>query len=231
MSQARSDSIVVETTRPEHFTAIRELSALVYPDEPPWTEAYLSKHHESFPQGQWVALDRSANDEVVGMAASLIVAWDDYDRMDRYVDMTAHGTFDNQDPEGRTLYGAEVMSHPERRRMGIGGKLYAARRELCRRMGLLRIRAGARIPSYRQHADRMTAVEYVQAVIQGELRDPTLSFQLNQGFDVIAVVPGYMRLDVESQGYGVLIEWMNSDIATPEDTSRRDPRFRRPGSA
>lgn len=223
-----SDSIVIENTRPEHFTAVRELSALVYPDEAPWTEAFLSKHHESFPQGQWVALDRSANDEVVGMAASLIVAWDDYDRMDRYVEMTAHGTFDNHDPTGRTLYGAEVMSHPDRRRRGIGGKLYAARRELCREMGLLRIRAGARIPHYHQQAHRMSAVEYVQAVIRGELRDPTLSFQLHQGFDVIAVVPGYMRLDMESQGYGVLIEWMNPDVATPEDSARRDPRFRRP---
>lgn len=220
--------IHIENTRPERFAAVRELSARVYPDEPPWAEAYLARHRERFPEGQWLALDREADDQVVGMAASLIVAWEDYDRMDRYGDMTAGGTFDNHDPSGRTLYGAEVMTHPERRRMGIGGKLYAVRRELCCRLGLMRIRAGARIPDYHHHAHEMTAVSYVQRVIRGELHDPTLSFQLHQGFDVIAVVPNYQRLDEESQGYGVLIEWMNPEVATPRDTAARDPRFRRP---
>ena len=87
------------------------------------------------------------------MAASLIVLWDDYDMTSSWRDFTEHGTFRNHDPKGRTLYGAEVMVHPDEQGRGIGKKLYAARRELVRRMGLLRIRAGARLPATSVAAD------------------------------------------------------------------------------
>ncbi|MFW6051528.1 MAG: GNAT family N-acetyltransferase [Myxococcota bacterium] len=217
--------IVVRNTRPEDFAAIQALSSLVYPDEPPWTPAYLAMHREAFPEGQLVAVDEDTGGEVVGMAASLIVNWDDYDHLDSYVDMTEEGTFANHDPNGRTLYGAEVMVDPRRRRQGIGAKIYEARRELAQRLGLLRIRAGARLPGYRKHAGEMTAEEYVLRVVRGELDDPTLSFQLRQGFHVLAVVPGYQHADRQSRGYAALIEWLNPEVARPEDYARRDPKF------
>jgi GNAT superfamily N-acetyltransferase len=69
------------------------------------------------------------------------------------------------------------MVDPEWRGRGIGGRLYEARRELTMRLGLRRIRAGARLRGYHRVADTMTAVEYVRRVERGELRDPTLSFQ------------------------------------------------------
>ena len=43
------------------------------------------------------------------------------------------------------LYGAEVMVHPARQGTGVGKCLYEARRALTIRLGLLRIRAGARL--------------------------------------------------------------------------------------
>ena len=73
----------------------------------------------------------------------------------------------------------------------------------------------------------MSAEEYVIKVINKELRGPTLSFQLKHGFHVLAVVPGYLRHDPESLGYAALIEWMNEQVARPEDFAGRDRRFER----
>jgi GNAT superfamily N-acetyltransferase len=163
------------------------------------------------------------------MASSLVILWDDYDVKMSWRDFTAEGTFTNHDAaHGRTLYGAEVMVHPDRQGRGIGKQLYAARRDLARQLRLLRIRAGARLRGYHHYRDTMTAEDYAMAVVQGRLADPTLTFQIRQGFDVLAVVSGYLRHDPESLGHAALIEWMNPDVATPADTAGRDPRFRRP---
>jgi GNAT superfamily N-acetyltransferase len=163
-----------------------------------------------------VAVDRTQ--EVVGYAASLIVFWDDYSMDVSWRNITDRGTFRNHDPVlGRTLYGAEVMVHPEIRGSGIGGRLYVARQELAERFKLRRIRAGARLRDYHKYADRMTAEEYVRGIVRGSLRDPTLSFQLNRGFHVLAVVEGYLRNDPESLGWAAVIEWLNPALATAAD--------------
>ncbi|MEZ5319569.1 MAG: GNAT family N-acetyltransferase [Vicinamibacterales bacterium] len=203
-------AVTVVHTQPEHFAGITELSRLTYPGTPPWNAEQLASHRRVFPEGQFVALE-TATGRVVGMAASLIVFWDDYDSDTAWRDFTDKGLFTNHDPvNGRTLYGAEVMVHPDLRGHGIGSKIYDARRELVVRLGLLRIRAGARLRGYHRHADRLTPRAYVDAVVSGQIRDPTLSFQLHRGFKVIAVVGGYLLHDPESLGYAAVIEWMNA---------------------
>jgi GNAT superfamily N-acetyltransferase len=127
--------------------------------------------------------------------------------------------FTNHDPKGRTLYGAEVMVHPSMQRRGVGKKIYQARRDLIQRLGLLRIRAGGRLNGYFKYAEEMSAEEYVKRVINGELKDPTLSFQLKEGFSVLAVVPNYLPHDKESLGFAAIIEWINPLVAKPEDYS------------
>ncbi len=144
------------------------------------------------------------------MAASLIVYWDDYDLSASWRDFTDHGMFTNHDPErGRTLYGAEVMVDPDQRGRGIGSALYGERRRLTVRLGLLRIRAGARLRGYGRHAPSLTPEQYVRKVESGELYDPTLSFQLEHGFSALAVVRNYLQNDPESLGWAVVIEWLN----------------------
>ena len=62
------------------------------------------------------------------MASSLIVCWDDYSFSDSWSEMTDRGYFSNHDPEnGKTLYGAEVMVHPDYQGKGLGKRLYQAR--------------------------------------------------------------------------------------------------------
>jgi GNAT superfamily N-acetyltransferase len=101
------------------------------------------------------------------------------------------------------------MVHPSLRRQGIASRLYQARKELVMHLGLLRIRAGGRLRGYHRYAAQMTAEEYANAVVQGTLSDPTLSFQLKQGFRMIGVVKHYLGADTESLGYAAVIEWLN----------------------
>lgn len=192
---------------------IIELTRKVYPHSRPWSEEQLESHLRIFPQGQIVAVDTTSG-ELAGMAASLIVFWEDYDLTTTWRDFTAHGMFTNHDPAmGRTLYGAEVMVMPGRQGEGIGSKLYEARQRIVRKYGLLRIRAGARMRGYSQYAESTTPEEYVKRVESGEVWDPTLSFQLKRGFKVLSVVSGYLREDPESLGYAAVIEWINPAAA------------------
>lgn len=217
--------IVVRNTRNDDFPSIVEICRAVYPWSPPWTPEQLASHLHVFPEGQFVAVD-VASGRVLGTAASLIVLWDDYEMSSTWRDFTNHGMFTNHDPQGgRTLYAAEVMVHPSVQGRGVGSRLYAARRELCCRLGLLRIRAGARLRGYHRHSETLSAEEYASRVARGELRDPTVSFQLRRGFRIIAIVSGYLRHDRESLGWAAVIEWLNPDVAKPEDLARCDPKF------
>lgn len=219
--------IVVRPTRDEDFDGIIDLCLEVYPAAKPWSREQLASHLSVFPEGQFVAVEEGQG-RIVGMAASLVVLWDDYEMTNNWRDFTNSGMFTNHDPErGRTLYAAEVMTRTDVRGRGIGKALYAARRDLVRRLRLLRIRAGSRLRGYHRHADAMSIEDYVMRVIHGEITDPTLTFQLRQGFEVLAVTPGYLRNDPESLGWAAVIEWLNQEIARPEDTAGRDPRFAR----
>lgn len=214
-------AISVRNTRPSDFDAIERISRITYPDDLPWTATYLSAHLKIFPEGQFVAVDMETTD-VVGMAASLIINWDDYDHLDTYDDFTDEGRFWNHDPSGRTLYGAELIVDPARRGEGIGSRLYDTRKEFVRRLGLLRIRAGARLAGYSRYAAEMSAEDYVRQIIDGEIYDPTLSFQLKRGFRVLAVVPDYFARDSDrkTRGYAAVIEWINDEVITPEERKR-----------
>ncbi|MDQ6611800.1 MAG: GNAT family N-acetyltransferase [Gemmatimonadota bacterium] len=220
-------SVTVRNTTPADFAGIATLCSKVYAESPAWSEQQLTSHLGFFPHGQFVAID-DASGIVVGMAASLIVQWDEYDVATSWRDFTETGTFENHDPVfGRTLYGAEVMVNPDMQGSGVGTLLYNARRDLAVRSQLLRIRAGARLRGYHHVADRMSASEYVELVVNGELRDPTLSFQLRRGFHVLDIVSGYLRHDHESLGYAAVIEWINETVARPEDYNHGRPNFRR----
>lgn len=223
---ATGKDVVVRPTERRDFPGIIEVCRRVYPGSPPYDETQLACHLEVFPEGQLTAVAGADDDAVLGMAASLIVLWDDYEHDLRWRDFTAAGTFTNHDPSGRTLYGAELMVHPEAQGRGVGSALYRERDALLRRLGLLRIRAGARLRGYHAYAGRMTPEEYTEAVVRGEIRDPTLTFQLNRGFRVLRVVSGYLPNDPESLGWAALIEKLNPDLASPADLQRGDARYR-----
>lgn len=225
MSPKKTPSnIIVRPTRPQDFNDIIEMGRLIYSDAGTWSVKHLESHQRIFPEGQLVAVEQDTG-RLVGSSSSLIVLWDDYHIQDTWHDFTDHGTFSNHDTAGRTLYGADVMVHPHEQGRGIGKIIYKARRELTRSLGLRRIRAGARLRNYGKFQDQMPPEEYVQKIISGELGDPTLSFQIKQGFRIIGVVRDYLHCDEESCGHAAVIEWVNYQVAQRRDTYGRDPRF------
>ena len=186
-----------------------------------WNAGQLNHHLRLFPEGQLVA---EVDGAIVGGVSTLIVnlGADPY-RVHTYAGITDGGYFHNHDPQGDTLYGADVYVHPEFRNRRIGHALYEARRQLCRKLNLRRILAGGRIYDYAPVSTTMTPEEYVAAVEAGTLRDLVLSFQLREGFIVRKVMRNYVR-DPQSRNCATLIEWLNADCQAREESSVRKVR-------
>jgi len=62
----------------------------------------------------------------------------------------------------------------------------------------------------------MPVAEYVDRVVADELRDPTLSFQLANGFQVRGLLENYIE-DEAADGWAALIVWENP--AYPESAA------------
>ena len=219
--------ILIRNTLEEDFAGIREIAKLIYPDIAPWSDEQLRTHLEVFPQGQFVATERSSG-RVVGMCSGLIIDWDHYEPGQDWSSFTAEGLFTNHDPvNGKTLFAADVMVRPGMQGHGIGKRLYQRGRfGLARQIGLRRILAGSRLRGFHRYSSTMTPEDYVVEVVRGRLNDPTLSFQIAQGFHVLTVAGGYFKGDPESEGWAAVIEWLNPEVARPEDRDQGDPRYR-----
>jgi ribosomal protein S18 acetylase RimI-like enzyme len=174
-SDPSTANIRVRRARIEDVAAIYECQAAAYVSTPPaglCDERHLTLQIEAFREGQFVALDGK---RIVGYAMSLIALLDDDSPWYSYAEITGNGTFSTHDPAGDTLYGADIAVHPDYRGQGIAGKLYEARMGVLDRFNLRRMVAGGRIPGYAPHAGVMAAVDYVERVVRGEMRDPALN--------------------------------------------------------
>lgn len=201
--------LAIRHTRAEDIPELIALQKRSYPPEmPPWSRTKFEQQLETFPQGQIVA---ESGGRVVGCASSLIVLWDDWYDTHTWKGITAAGTFDSHNPDGRTLYGAEVFVDPEVRGKGLGHALYQGRRKLCKAMNLKRIIACGRLPGYHKHAGDMSPEDYAKRVVWGDFRDPVLGFQLKEGFHYCGVIEEYLPEDRESCGNASLIVWLNPD--------------------
>lgn len=208
-------SIQIRHTQPSDLPELIALQTRVYPDIPPWNLTKLQKQLAIFPQGQIVA---EGENGLVGSASSLIVLWDDWSESHDWNEITGAGTFDNHNPFGKTLYGAEVFVDPTLHGAGIGHLLYEGRRTLCRAMNLRRIIACGRLPGYHLHADQLTPELYVQKVVWGDLTDPVLSFQIKEGFSYCRIMENYIPEDNQSLGNAALIVWLNPNYEPTHPT-------------
>jgi hypothetical protein len=215
----------IRNTEPRDFSGIGDLCRRVYPETSPWSPEQLASHLRVFAPGQFVAV-HGEGERVVGMTSSVIVRWDHYDMFDNWDEFTAQGTLTNHDPEnGHTLYGVEAIVDPTLQGHGLGHKIVVGQKALTQRLGLWRMRGGARLRDYHHHAGKMSAADYVIAVVHGELLDHTLTFHLHEGFHVLAVIPHYLSDDSETLGYAALVEWLNPDTVQPHHYAARPTRF------
>jgi len=171
-----------------------------------WRDHQIERLLDIFPEGQ---LCIKVNDRLVGTALSIIVDYKSLGDNHTYKDATSNYSFNNHTLDGDMLYGIEIFIAPEFRGLRLGRRLYDARKELCEKLNLRGIIAGARLPRYGEYADTLTAKAYIEKVKNKELYDPTLSFQISNGFHVRKILKGYMPGDAESMEYAALIEWIN----------------------
>jgi GNAT superfamily N-acetyltransferase len=160
-----------------------------------------------FQEGFFVCLD---DDRVVGQGAGIFLDFDFEHPQHSIAEITGEHQCGNHDPDGDWYYGTDIVVNPEYRRRGIGKQLYELRKSVVRRYNKKGIIAGGHIVGFADHKHEMSAARYVEKVARSELYDATLSFQLDNGFEVRGVLADY--IDEEAlDNYAALIVWENPD--------------------
>lgn len=190
--------------------ACAALELLCFPHADPAeliSEADMRASARVFPEGFFVVLD---GDRVVGQGAGIFLDFDFSRPQHSILEITGEHQCANHRPEGAWYYGTDIAVHPDYRRRGIGKMLYDLRKDLVRRHHKRGILAGGHIPGFAAHKHAMSAAEYIDRVVRGELYDPTLSFQLRSGFRVVCPLENYLK-DEATDSWSALIRWDNPD--------------------
>ncbi|MDQ0242493.1 ribosomal protein S18 acetylase RimI-like enzyme [Bacillus fengqiuensis] len=176
-----------------------------FPSDLWWNEEQLRNHVTLFPQG---ALCIEVDGELAGSMTGLLVDFDPQHPEHTWEEITDNGYIRNHNPNGDTLYVVDISVRPSYRKLGLGKWLMSSMYDVVVHLGLTRLLGGGRMPGYHRKAGDMTAEEYLEAVIKGDLKDPVISFLLRCGRTPVKVVPNYLE-DEESCHYGTLMEWKN----------------------
>lgn len=171
-----------------------------------WTRKQFKTQLTTFPEGQICIEDKG---KIVAGAFSVIVDYKNFGDKHTYEEITGDAYLTTHDPNGNVLYGVDVFVSKDYRGLRLGRRLYEARRELCVNLNLQSIMAGGRIPNYQNHSKDMSPYEYIEKVKSKDLYDPTLTFQLSNGFEVKQILKAYLPEDKESRGYATLLQWHN----------------------
>jgi ribosomal protein S18 acetylase RimI-like enzyme len=176
-----------------------------FPSELWWNEEQLTNHVSLFPEG---ALCVEVDGRVVGSMTGLLVHFDPNHPSHTWEEMTDSGYIRNHRPDGNTLYVVDICVSPPYRKLGLGKWLMQSMYEVVVRLNVDRLLGGGRMPGYHRHADRLSATQYLEKVLKGELKDPVITFLLRCGRTPLQVIENYLE-DEESLNYAVLMEWRN----------------------
>jgi GNAT superfamily N-acetyltransferase len=197
-----SSGLVIQNTQAEHAEPLAALQRVVFPtlsDEERMAARHYLHHIKLFPSGQFVVLD---GDRCVGMSSTIRyhLALEDH----TFLEISDQLWLNTHEPTGDWLYGMDVGVHPEYRGRGIARDIYRARQETCRMLGLKgQITVG--MPNgYLQVVDQMSLEAYYEAILAGEIQDPTVSVQQKIGFELVRLIPNYLE-DPQCGNGGVLM--------------------------
>ncbi len=138
----------------------------------------------------------------------LIVNYHPNDADHTWEEITDNGYIRNHNRNGNTLYVVDIGVRPAYRKLGLGKWLMQSMYEVVVHQKLERLLGGSRMPGYHRYANEMTAEQYVDAVINGKLTDPVITFLLRCGRTPVKVVANYLE-DAQSCNYALLMEWRN----------------------
>jgi GNAT superfamily N-acetyltransferase len=185
-----------------------ELELIAFPHADPndlLSEEDLRVYAQTFPEGFFVALD---GDRVVGQAGGIFLDFDFDHPQHSIAGITGEHQCGNHDPDGDWYYGTDMVVHPQYRRRGIGSALYRLRQDLVREHNKRGIIAGGHMHNFAEHKEAMSAHEYVQRVAAREIYDATLTFQMDNGFELRGALENYLT-DEATDNWSALIVWEN----------------------
>jgi GNAT superfamily N-acetyltransferase len=205
-------ALTITTLQPAHFTALEQLQRDCYPTlgaQELMRAGHFASQYAVFAEGQIVVLD---GERVIGQGSGFFTDFDFDHPAHTFVEICDNFYFRNHQPDGAYYYGADISVHPDYRGRGIGKLIYRERKALVRRHGKRGIVAGGVLPGFVHYKHQMTVQAYVDQVLAGEIFDPTLSFQLKEGFQVRGLLQNYLE-DSASDNWATLILWPNPDLA------------------
>lgn len=222
----KEEKITIRSIQYEDIPTIVALAQLGFANpDIAYEEQHYENHIHVFPEGQICVL---YEEMIIGTSSSIIIHYEDFGDDHVFDDISKGGYINNHMYDGTHLYGLDIVVHPDYRKLKIGRRLYQERQKLCRQFNLKSIIIGGRMPHYHQYADMYTASEYVERVRLGEIFDPVLVFQMNNGFQVRSVNAHYLKNDTDSLEYAAIMEWKN-DAYRPQDGQNEVPANQRKG--
>jgi ribosomal protein S18 acetylase RimI-like enzyme len=205
----RPQPICIRNYTKDDFDQLIEIQAECFPPPFPselwWNKEQLTSHVTHFPEG---ALCVEINGELAGSLTGLVVDFDPNDLRHNWEEITDHGYITNHNPSGNTLYIVDISVKPKYRKLGLGKLMMQAMYHVVIEKGYDRLLGGGRMPGYHKVAETMTPNEYLTAIINGQLKDPVISFLLRCGRVPLGIAENYLE-DEESRNYAALMEWKN----------------------
>ena len=204
----RPDDFRVVNLTPDLAPQCAALELAAFPHANPedlLNEEDIRVYSQVFPEGFFVILD---GDRVAGQGAGIFLDFDFDHPQHTIAGITGDHQCCNHDPAGLWYYGTDIVVHPDYRRRGIGKRLYDLRKDLVQRQNRKGIIAGGYLAGYGVRKAEMDTATYLAKVSAGDLYDPTLSFQMENGFRIVTLLRNYLR-DDETNGDSALIVWDN----------------------
>ncbi|TYR80525.1 GNAT family N-acetyltransferase [Priestia megaterium] len=207
--QDRPVPAVIRNYEPKDFGELIRIQQESFPPPfPPelwWNREQLNNHVTLFPDG---ALCIEIHGRITGSVTGLLVEFNPSQPDHTWEEVTDNGYIRNHKPDGNTLYIVDISVSPVYRKLGLGKWLMLSMYEVAIHYGVERLLGGGRMPGYHKYAHDMKPEQYIEALLQGQLKDPVITFLLRCGRMPFKVVANYLE-DEQSCNYGTLMEWKN----------------------
>ncbi|MGM0901505.1 MAG: GNAT family N-acetyltransferase [Bacillota bacterium] len=205
----RNSEVVIRQYTQKDFVDLIQIQKESFPPPFPselwWNQEQLIKHVQLFQEG---ALCVEVDGVLAGSMTGLLVHFNPAEPHHTWEEITDNGYIRNHDPKGNTLYVVDICIRPCYRKMDLGKWLMQSMYEVVVHKGVERLLGGGRMPGYAKVAKEMSAEQYLEAIVKGELKDPVLTFLLRCGRTPLGIIENYLE-DEESKGFAALMEWKN----------------------